>query len=68
MYSKDVCYMSVLNESQWLGVVRHLLSAIGGVAVYNGVVTEDEAASVVGASLALIATIWSILTKQKDKV
>lgn len=59
--------MSVLNESQWLGVVRHLLSAIGGVAVYNGVVTEDEAASVVGASLALIATIWSILTKQKDK-
>lgn len=67
MYSKDVCYMSVLNESQWLGVVRHLLSAIGGVAVYNGVVTEDEAASVVGASLALISTIWSILTKQKDK-
>lgn len=59
--------MSVLNESQWLGVVRHLLSAIGGVAVYNGVVTEDEAASVVGASLALFAAIWSILTKQKDK-
>lgn len=59
--------MSVLNESQWLGVVRHLLSAIGGVAVYNGVVTEDEAASVVGCSLTLIATIWSILTKQKDK-
>ena len=67
MYSKDVCYMSVLNESQWLGVVRHLLSAIGGVAVYNGVVTEDEAASVVGASLTLFAAIWSILTKQKDK-
>lgn len=59
--------MSVLNESQWLGVVRHLLSAIGGVAVYNGVVTEDEAASVVGASLTLFAAIWSILTKQKDK-
>ena len=67
MYSKDVCYMSVLNESQWLGVVRHLLSAIGGVAVYNGVVTEDEAASVVGASLTLFAAIWSVLTKQKDK-
>lgn len=59
--------MSVLNESQWLGVVRHLLSAIGGVAVYNGVVTEDEAASILGCSLTLFAAIWSILTKQKDK-
>jgi hypothetical protein len=68
VYSKDVCYMSVLNDSQWLGVVRHLLSAIGGVAVYNGVVTEDEAASILGASLALIAAIWSVVIKQKDKV
>lgn len=57
-----------MNYDQVYGVVRHLLSAIGGVAVYNGVVTEDEAASVVGASLALIATIWSVVIKQKDKV
>lgn len=56
-----------MNYDQVYGVVRHLISALGGFAVYKGVVTEDEAASVVGCSLTLFAAIWSILTKQKDK-
>jgi hypothetical protein len=56
-----------MNYDQVYGVVRHLISALGGFAVYKGVVTEDEAASVVGCSLTLFAAIWSVLTKQKDK-
>jgi hypothetical protein len=58
----------MMNENQIYGVLRHLLSALGGFAVYKGALTEDEAASIIGASLALIATVWSVVIKQKDKV
>ena len=40
-----------MNENQIYGVLRHLLSALGGFAVYKGVLTEDEASSVIAASI-----------------
>jgi len=58
--------MNILNESQWFGVVRHLLSAVGGFAVYKGLVSEDEASSVIGAALSLLAVIWSVTSKDKN--
>ena len=48
-----------MNEDQIYGVLRHLLSALGGFAVYKGVLTEDEASSVIGGLRCVITTVDS---------
>jgi hypothetical protein len=54
--------MKPKNE-QIFGVIRHILSAVGGYFIYKGYLSEDQAAQISGAMLATLATFWSIASK-----
>jgi hypothetical protein len=54
-----------LSKEQVLGVVRHVLTFVGGALVTYGFIDSTIATEITGASLTLIGAIWSIVTKNK---
>lgn len=53
-----------LNQDQWLGIIRHSLTFIGGILVTKGLVDETLWAEISGGALALVGAVWSILAKK----
>lgn len=53
-----------MNKEQVMGLVRHVLTFVGGILVANGLVTEIESVQLVGALVTAIGGIWSILSKK----
>lgn len=47
-----------------LGVVRHVLGALGASAATSGYIASSEVDGIVGAVMLLIATGWSIYDKK----
>lgn len=54
-----------MNMDMILGLVRHILTAAGGVLVAKGVIDEGTLTQVVGAVITLGGVIWSVLAKKK---
>lgn len=48
-----------------LGIIRHVLTTLGGGLVTNGTITDSMLETGVGAVLTLIAIGWSIFDKKK---
>jgi hypothetical protein len=55
----------VETHEQFLGIIRHTLTFIGGLLVMNGITTEAVAMEIVGAVMTAIGGIWSVLQKRK---
>ncbi len=53
-----------MNQEQVLGIVRHILTAAGGVLVTKGYVDANTLATIVGALATLIGAGWSIWIKK----
>ena len=53
--------------SIWLGIVRHLLTAVGGVLVSKGILSAGLLDTILGAILAILPTIWSAVEKIQTK-
>jgi len=47
-----------------LGLIRHLLTTFGGVAVASGHLTDQHLVDATGALMILIGIAWSILEKR----
>jgi hypothetical protein len=45
------------------GLIRHILTIIGGVAISRGWINEENALAVTGAVLSVIGVIWSWRSK-----
>lgn len=54
-----------MNRTQFLGLVRHLLTFGSGIAVAQGVVSEIAATEIVGGVFALVSIVWSHLSPEK---
>lgn len=54
-----------LSREQVLGIVRHVLTFVGGTIVAKGLATDGEIAEISGGILTLIGAIWSIVEKNK---
>ena len=52
-----------LSKEQWLGIVRHSLTFVGGILIAKGLVDESIWAEISGAALTLVGGIWSITVK-----
>ncbi len=52
-----------MNKEVILGIVRHTLTAAGGVLVTKGTIDQTTLESVVGALLTLLGVVWSIKSK-----
>ncbi len=54
-----------MNKEQVLGLVRHILTFVGGILVAKGLATETQSVELVGALATVIGGVWSILSKKK---
>jgi hypothetical protein len=48
-----------------LGLVRHILTFVGGYLVTSGVLTEPTLSTGIGAIITLIGVVWSVIDKNK---
>lgn len=53
-----------MSKEQVLGVIRHVLTFVGGVFVSKGVLDDASSMEIVGALSTLIGTIWSVVVKK----
>jgi hypothetical protein len=57
--------MKNLTKEQFLGIVRHSLTFIGGFLVMKGLVDDATLNEVIGGVITLAGTIWSVVEKNK---
>lgn len=53
-----------MNKNQVMGLIRHLLTFVGGILITQGVLDEGMYTEISGAAMTLIGSIWSIVEKQ----
>lgn len=56
-----------MNYDQFTGIIRAIVPAVVSYIVAKGYLTEDSAATVGAAMLALAAAIWSVLNNKSGK-
>ena len=54
-----------MNKEQIQGIVRYLLTFIGGIVVMKGLTTDSVVQELIGASLTVFGGVWSIIVKKK---
>ena len=53
-----------MTKEQIQGLVRHVLTFVGGILVLQGVVEESLINELIGGVVALAGTLWSIFSKK----
>lgn len=53
-----------MQEGEIGGIVRAVLSAIGGIAVAKGYADQETVVAVAGALTTLVVAVWSVLNKR----
>jgi hypothetical protein len=53
-----------MSKEAILGVVRHVLTFMGGFAAERGIASGEEVQTGVGAVITLIGLVWSVLNKR----
>lgn len=54
-----------MNKDTILGIVRHVLTFGGGIAVSKGLVDDGSATEIIGALVTLVGAVWSVVSKKK---
>ncbi len=57
----------MMNKESVLGVLRHILTFGGGLAVSKGYLDEASSVELVGAAITIIGVAWSIIQKKKSE-
>jgi hypothetical protein len=53
-----------MTQEQIYGVIRHVLSAAGGILIAKGLISDGSWTELTGAAMALVGVIWSIVSKK----
>jgi len=53
-----------MKKEQILGIARHILTFAGGFLVVKGVIDDSMLNELIGGTIALAGTIWSIVDKK----
>lgn len=56
-----------MKRKKLLGIVRHVLTFLGGAMVLSGQVDEQTAQLLSGAVITLVGGVWSILAPEKNE-
>jgi hypothetical protein len=54
-----------MTKEQLEGIVRHTLTFVGGILILKGYLDESALAEVIGATVTLAGTLWSVFAKKK---
>jgi hypothetical protein len=52
-----------MNKEQKLGVIRHVLTFVGGILLAKGLVDESLMTDLVASIMVIIGGVWSVLAK-----
>ena len=51
-------------KEQILGLIRHILTFAGGIVVAKGLIDQTQEMELIGAVIAIIGSIWSVVSKK----
>ena len=54
-----------MNREQFLGILRHTLTFVGGILITKGLIDETLTSEIIGCIITLAGAIWSITSKTK---
>lgn len=54
-----------MNKEQIFGVIRHALTFVGGILLIKGIGSETLITEIIGGTMGLVASIWSLVEKKK---
>lgn len=54
-----------MTKEQVVGVIRHVITFVGGILVVKGILDDAMVQEVLGGVLGLVGTVWSIVDKKK---
>lgn len=54
-----------MNKTQVLGLIRHLLTFGSGFLIAKGKLDVTDAETIIGAALALVGSVWSVVAPEK---
>lgn len=57
-----------MNKDQVLGIIRHVLTAVGSILVIKGYTDEVTTTTAIGAIITSVGAIWSIVDKREENV
>jgi hypothetical protein len=57
--------MKNLTKEQFLGILRHTLTFVGGILITNGLLEESLVAELTGGVITLAGAIWSVVSKNQ---
>lgn len=53
-----------LTKEQVFGVLRHVLTFVGGIVVAKGYIDDAAATEIIGGVLTLAGSVWSVIDKK----
>jgi hypothetical protein len=53
-----------MNKEQIMGLIRHVLTFVGGIIVAKGIATDATSSELIGGLMTVIGGAWSILSKK----
>ena len=59
-------FIMKLTKDQLMGIVRHVITFVGGILVTKGLIDDSILTEIIGGSVALSGAIWSIVSKNKS--
>lgn len=57
--------MKILTKEQFMGIVRHTLTFVGGILLTKGMIDESLLNEFTGALVTLSGAIWSVISKNQ---
>jgi len=55
-----------MSKEQVIGIIRHVLTFVGGIFVLKGYLDESLVGEIVGGAATLVGTIWSVIAKKQE--
>lgn len=55
--------VTAMNKDQKLGIIRHVLTFVGGILLAKGLVDESLLTDMVASIMVLVGGFWSVLAK-----
>lgn len=57
-----------MSQEQVLGMIRHILTTVGGIIVAKGVTDEGTMTAIVGGLVAVAGVVWSIWSNKQSQI
>lgn len=53
-----------MSKEQKMGVIRHVLTFVGGIFLVKGIINESTLTDVIASIMVLVGTVWSLWEKR----